>query len=62
MNLDLSDHDLAFRDEVRAFIRGAVPADIERKIDEGRDFAKQDYIVWQKILNERGWMAPSWPI
>ncbi len=62
MNLDLSDHDLAFRDEVRAFIRGAVPADIARKIDDGRDFAKLDYIAWQKILYQRGWMAPSWPV
>jgi alkylation response protein AidB-like acyl-CoA dehydrogenase len=61
MDLTLSDDEIAFRDEVRAFVDEKLPADIARKVDEGLHLVKDDYVRWQKILFEKGWMAPTWP-
>ena len=61
MELGLSEPDEAFRQEVRAFIAENLPADIKRKVETGRRLDRQDYVVWQKILHARGWIAPGWP-
>jgi alkylation response protein AidB-like acyl-CoA dehydrogenase len=61
MDLNLSDDEIAFRDEVRAFVADMLPADIARKVDEGLHLVKDDYLRWQKILYDKGWMAPNWP-
>jgi alkylation response protein AidB-like acyl-CoA dehydrogenase len=61
MNLDFSPVDLAFRDEVRAFIAENYPADLRAKVDQGDEMAKEDFLTWHKILAKKGWVAPSWP-
>lgn len=61
MNLTFSSEEIAFREEVRAFIRERLPAETRRKMEEGRGLAKDEIVAWQRILNERGWAAPSWP-
>ncbi len=61
MNLDLSPELRAFREEVRAFIRAELPADIKDKVRKGLHLGKDDYARWQKILYQRGWVAPNWP-
>ncbi|MEY4511178.1 MAG: hypothetical protein RLZZ450_3300 [Pseudomonadota bacterium] len=62
MDLEYSKEELAFRDEVRAFVAEKLPADIRAKMDHGHPVAKNDFIRWQKILYERGWIAPNWPV
>jgi len=62
MDLAFTEEDRAFRDEVRAFFTEAVPADIREKMDRGLHLAKEDYVRWQKILYEQGWIAPHWPV
>ncbi len=62
MNLDFSDADLAFRDEVQSFFRDTIPADMRRKAEAGLKWKKDDYVTWQKILNSKGWLAPNWPV
>ncbi len=61
MNLDFSPEDLAFRDEVRAFVAENYPAELRAKVDEGDEMAKEDFLTWHKILAKKGWVAPSWP-
>ncbi|MFZ5670904.1 MAG: acyl-CoA dehydrogenase family protein [Pseudomonadota bacterium] len=61
MNLEFSAEDLAFRDEVRAFIAAHYPERLRGKQDEGDDLAKEDYLSWHKVLARQGWVAPSWP-
>ncbi|WP_374443521.1 acyl-CoA dehydrogenase family protein [Stella sp.] len=61
MDLSYSAEDLAFRDEVRSFIRDNLPAHIRDKVAAQQHLAKDDYVTWQKILHGRGWMAPHWP-
>ena len=61
MDFDLSPAQLAFRDEVRAFVRDRLPDDIRQRLRQGHPPGKQDTVTWQRILHERGWAAPHWP-
>jgi alkylation response protein AidB-like acyl-CoA dehydrogenase len=61
MDLNFTREELAFRDEVRTFLRDELPQDIAAKIKNGQPVAAQDYVRWQKILYKRGWGAPGWP-
>ena len=61
MDLRFTPEELAFRDEVRTFMRTALPTDIHSKLVEGRRLKKDDLVVWQRILNAKGWAVPHWP-
>ena len=62
MDLRFTPEEIAFRDEVRAFIRTALPEPIRRKMVEARRLEKQDLVTWQRILNAKGWAVPQWPV
>ncbi len=62
MNIDLTNEELAFRDEVRQFLAEEYPEDIRRKRNEGITLERDDMIRWQKALNDRGWFAVNWPV
>ena len=62
MNLDFTDEDKAFRQEVRGFLASALPDDLRRKMIERRHLGKDDIVRWQRILNARGWAVPAWPV
>ena len=62
MELRLNEQDEAFRQEVRTFIADNLPAAIKRKVETARRLHKEDHVTWQKILFERGWIAPGWPV
>ncbi len=61
MDLRFTPEEIAFRDEVRSFIRAALPASIRHKMVEGRDLSRDDVVAWQRILNRRGWSVANWP-
>jgi pimeloyl-CoA dehydrogenase large subunit len=61
MDLRFTADELSFRDEVRTFMRTALPADIRSKLVEGRRLKKDDIVTWQRILNAKGWAVPHWP-
>ncbi|MBV8753853.1 MAG: pimeloyl-CoA dehydrogenase large subunit [Hyphomicrobiales bacterium] len=61
MDLRFTPEEIAFRDEVRTFMRTALPADIHSKLVEGRKLNKDDIVIWQRILNAKGWAVPHWP-
>jgi alkylation response protein AidB-like acyl-CoA dehydrogenase len=64
MDLDLSPAELAFRDEVRAF----VDTSLSDRLRAGAQatptvFAEPDIgREWQQILYEKGWLAYHWPV
>lgn len=62
MDLNLTAAELKFRDEVRAFVRSQLPAEISRKVIEHKRLSKQDFVTWQQILHKKGWIAPHWPV
>ncbi len=61
MNLDFSPEDVAFREEVRAFIAENYPKDLRAKQESGEPLGRDDYLAWHKVLAKKGWVAPSWP-
>ena len=61
MDLRFTPEEVAFREEVRAFIRDNLPAEIRERMRLGYPPRKQDTIAWQRILNAKGWAAVSWP-
>jgi pimeloyl-CoA dehydrogenase large subunit len=62
MDLRFTPDEIAFRDEVRAFMGAALPAPIRRKMVEARRLEKDDIVTWQRILNAKGWAVPHWPV
>lgn len=62
MKLAFSDADEAFRQEVRAFVKAKLPADIKRKVELGLRLEHADYVTWFRILEARGWITPGWPV
>jgi alkylation response protein AidB-like acyl-CoA dehydrogenase len=61
MDLNYSQEETAFRDEVRAFCEAELPEYLRRKMMQGQRITRDDYTTWQRILNKRGWAAPLWP-
>jgi len=61
MDLNFTADETAFRDEVRAFLRDQLPADISSKVKGGWAVTAEEFTRWQKILHRKGWGAPSWP-
>ena len=62
MLVDPSAEDVAFREEVRAFLRERLPPDIKARVDNGVALRRDDIMRWHRILHERGWVAPNWPV
>ncbi len=64
MNMGFSAADLAFRDEVRAFL----DAELIQRLRDGANgtpsvFVEPDIgLEWQRILHARGWLAYHWPV
>jgi alkylation response protein AidB-like acyl-CoA dehydrogenase len=64
MDLTWSPTDIAFRDEVRAFLQEKLTPELQRA---GRLMTSvysdhEASMQWQAILHERGWAAPAWPV
>jgi len=62
MDISYTPAELEFRDQVRAFVRAALPDDIATKVRLGKRLSKDDHQRWQRILAERGWYGASWPV
>jgi len=62
MELDFTETERAFRQEVRDFLAQNLPDDLRRKMIERRHLGKEDIVRWQRILNARGWATPAWPV
>ena len=61
MDLTYTGDDLAFRDQVRAFLEAELPADLRHKVHNHLRLHKDDYVRWHRILARQGWAAPGWP-
>jgi len=62
MDLKFTEEENAFREEVRAFFREALPEDIRAKMVDGHGLGKDDIVTWQRILNQKGWAVAHWPV
>ncbi len=62
MDMSYSTSELAFRDEVRAWLAAHLPASIRDKVTKYQPLSREDLIGWHKILAAKGWAVPHWPI
>ena len=59
MDIALSADDVAFREEVQNFFDTQFTPEVEANM---RAKGATGMIDWQKILYEKGWVAPNWPV
>jgi alkylation response protein AidB-like acyl-CoA dehydrogenase len=59
MNLDLTEAELAFRDEARAWLAANVPATPLPSMDTAEGFAAHQ--AWERRLADARWSVVSWP-
>ena len=60
MNTHFSEQDLKFKEEVSNFLSSSYSPSLEAKVKHPTTY-KEGMIEWQKILYDKGWIAPSWP-
>jgi hypothetical protein len=61
MDLNYSQEELAFRDQVRGWLKANLPADLRDKIANYEELTREDLLRWHGMLARQGWVAPSWP-
>ncbi len=61
MDLRFTPEEIAFRDEVRSVLRQEIPADIRKRLSDGRHLSKDDMVTCHRILHAHGWAVPHWP-
>jgi len=61
MDLNYSQDELSFRDEVRSWLESNLPQDLRQKVADYAHLSKDDLVRWHKILAKQGWVAPAWP-
>lgn len=61
MDLNYTPDEDAFRAEVRAWLRSALPDALRETVEQGEHVSREQIEGWQKILHAKGWGAPSWP-
>src|SRR6187431_2188445 len=61
MDLNYSQDESAFRDEVRGWLGANLPQDLRDKIANYDELGREDLLRWHKILAKKGWVAPAWP-
>lgn len=63
MDTSFAPDEIAFRDEVREFFAQAFDDELrDRLASSDPAIFKQAVIDWQKRLNDKGWIAPNWPV
>ena len=62
MDLNYSPEELAFRDEVRAWLQANLPDDLREQVTNYQELEKDEIMRWHKILAQKSWIAPEWPV
>lgn len=60
MDITFSAEELAFRDEVRAFLKEVFTEDLKARLKD-KQHMKAAFIEWQRALHAKGWVAQGWP-
>ncbi|MDH3752693.1 MAG: acyl-CoA dehydrogenase family protein [Acidimicrobiia bacterium] len=59
MDLTFSAGELAFRDEIRAWLASNLPTEAMASMDTPAGF--EQHRAWERVLFDAGWSVPSWP-
>jgi alkylation response protein AidB-like acyl-CoA dehydrogenase len=61
LDLTFKPEDEEFRENVRAFLSAALPADLAAKEAKGFHLDRNEIAAWQRAVWKQGWVAPNWP-
>ncbi|MBS0598205.1 MAG: acyl-CoA dehydrogenase family protein [Proteobacteria bacterium] len=61
MDLAFTPDELKFRDEIRAWVKDALPPAIAAKVHKAQNLTRDDMQTWAKILGMKGWLGYGWP-
>ena len=62
MDINFSDSDNQFRQEVKDYLENKYPKHVKEKQNNGEQLTKQDMIDYHKSLYEQGWAGYNWPV
>ena len=64
MDIQFTQEELAFQQEVRQFFASALDEELKAKLHnaEASTHLKEGMEEYQRRLNAKGWMAPGWPV
>ena len=62
MDLSYSEEELAFRDDIRQWLKERLPADMVERVRSGKRLPREDFLAWHAMLRERGFLAQMWPV
>mgnify|MGYP001995514844 FL=1 len=64
MNLEFTEEERAFQQEVRSWLETAWPQEMRERQARSAlgKLGKDDLVRWQKKLAEKGWAATNWPV
>ena len=60
MDLAFTPEELAFREEVRAWVAENLPKETAHKVNNGLNLTRDDQQGWGKILGKKGWLGFGW--
>jgi hypothetical protein len=61
MDLNFTPEEIAFRNEIRQWVRENLPPDISHKVHNALRQSRDDMQRWAKILGKKGWLGYGWP-
>ncbi|HEY8356706.1 MAG TPA: acyl-CoA dehydrogenase family protein [Ramlibacter sp.] len=61
MDLAFTPEEQKFREDIRAWVRENLPADIAHKVHNALRLSRDDMQRWAKILGKKGWLGYGWP-
>lgn len=62
MNFSFTTEEETFRDQVRNWLGVNLPPTLKSRVAQLAHLEKDEYMLWHRILAEKGWIAPSWPV
>ena len=61
MDLAFTPEEQQFREDIRAWVKSHLPADISHKVHNALRLSKEDMQRWARILGKQGWLGHGWP-
>jgi alkylation response protein AidB-like acyl-CoA dehydrogenase len=61
MDLAFTPEEQQFREDVRAWVRTNLPAEISQKVHNALRLTRDDMQRWARILGKKGWLGYGWP-
>lgn len=61
MDLAFTPEELKFRDEIRTWVKDALPAALADKVRKAQRLSREDLQGWARILGSKGWLGYGWP-